>query len=160
MVAGRERASACQKALKLGLLKVSLGPESLDVRSVCVIRQLTRECRCLLATYPLANLVAVESKDGEVFFGRVRFLRLFILEIIILAERVVRDFGPGVDPAELPRLAEAFYRPDSARTRAAGGVGLGLHLCRLVAEAHGGTLVLRNAGPGLEVAMRWRPQAA
>lgn len=69
----------------------------------------------------------------------------------------VRDFGPGVDPAELPRLAEAFYRPDSARTRSAGGVGLGLHLCRLVAEAHGGTLELHNARPGLEVAMRWRP---
>jgi signal transduction histidine kinase len=72
----------------------------------------------------------------------------------------VRDFGPGVDPAELPRLAEAFYRPDGARTRAAGGVGLGLHLCRLVAQAHGGTLELRNAQPGLEVAMHWRPQAA
>lgn len=72
----------------------------------------------------------------------------------------VRDHGPGVDPAVLPQLAQAFYRPDSARTRSAGGVGLGLHLCRLVAQAHGGELVIRNAAPGLEVAMRWRPQAA
>lgn len=65
----------------------------------------------------------------------------------------VRDFGPGVPAAELSRLAEAFYRPDDARTREAGGVGLGLYLCRLVAEAHGGTLRLVDAKPGLEVAM-------
>ena len=63
----------------------------------------------------------------------------------------VRDHGPGVDEAALPHLAEPFYRPDSARTRASGGVGLGLHLCKLVAQAHGGTLTLRNAAPGLEV---------
>ncbi len=44
----------------------------------------------------------------------------------------VRDHGPGVAPEHLPRLTDAFYRPDSARTRAGGGVGLGLHLCRLV----------------------------
>jgi signal transduction histidine kinase len=66
----------------------------------------------------------------------------------------VRDHGPGVPPEHLPHLAEAFYRPDSARTRAAGGVGLGLHLCRQVAQAHGGTLVLRNATPGLAAEVR------
>ncbi|MFZ3141672.1 HAMP domain-containing sensor histidine kinase [Polaromonas sp.] len=63
----------------------------------------------------------------------------------------VRDYGPGVEGAALPHLAEPFYRPDSARTRATGGVGLGLYLCRLVAQAHGGSLTVCNAQPGLEV---------
>jgi signal transduction histidine kinase len=63
----------------------------------------------------------------------------------------VRDHGPGVPPEHLAQLAQAFYRPDSARQRATGGVGLGLYLCRLVAEAHGGRLELRNAEPGLAV---------
>ncbi len=66
----------------------------------------------------------------------------------------VRDFGPGVSEEALARLAEPFYRPDSARVRAAGGVGLGLYLCRLVAQAHGGTLTLRRAAPGLSVRAR------
>jgi signal transduction histidine kinase len=64
---------------------------------------------------------------------------------------VVRDFGPGVTAEELTRLAEPFHRGDPARQRSTGGVGLGLYLCRLVAQAHGGSLTLRNASPGLEI---------
>jgi len=67
----------------------------------------------------------------------------------------VRDHGPGVAADQLARLAEPFYRPDTARTRAAGGVGLGLYLSRLVAQSHGGTLELRNAAPGLLARVRW-----
>jgi signal transduction histidine kinase len=72
----------------------------------------------------------------------------------------LRDHGVGVPQDQLARLGEPFYRPDAARTRSAGGVGLGLHLCRQVAQAHGGELRIRNAQPGLEVAMVWRPAAA
>ncbi len=72
----------------------------------------------------------------------------------------VRDNGPGVTDEQLQRLAEPFYRADSARTRSAGGVGLGLYLCRLVAQAHGGELRIENASPGLRVAMHWRPAEA
>ncbi|MFN9745942.1 MAG: sensor histidine kinase [Betaproteobacteria bacterium] len=67
----------------------------------------------------------------------------------------LRDHGPGVADEQLARLGEPFHRPDAARTRSAGGVGLGLHLCRQVAQAHGGELRIRNARPGLEVAMVW-----
>jgi signal transduction histidine kinase len=65
----------------------------------------------------------------------------------------VRDHGPGVPDEEIGRLAEPFHRPDAARERRTGGVGLGLYLCRLVAEAHGGTLMLENARPGLRVSV-------
>ena len=67
---------------------------------------------------------------------------------VILA---VRDHGPGVEESQLPHLAEPFYRPDAARLRATGGVGLGLYLCRLVAIAHGAGFSIRNAQPGLEI---------
>ena len=65
----------------------------------------------------------------------------------------VRDHGPGVPDEQLPHLAQPFYRPDAARERATGGVGLGLYLCKLVAQAHGGTFTVRNALPGLEIAV-------
>jgi signal transduction histidine kinase len=69
----------------------------------------------------------------------------------------VRDHGPGVPEEQIDRLAQAFYRPDSARTRSAGGVGLGLYLCRLVAQAHGGQFSVRNAQPGLAVTVSLPP---
>jgi signal transduction histidine kinase len=63
----------------------------------------------------------------------------------------VRDHGAGVPDAALPHLAEPFYRPDAARERATGGVGLGLYLCKLVVLAHGGSFAVQNAQPGLQV---------
>jgi signal transduction histidine kinase len=65
----------------------------------------------------------------------------------------VRDHGPGVPQDQLPQLAQPFFRPDAARTREGGGVGLGLYLCKRVALAHGSTFSLRNAQPGLEVSV-------
>ncbi len=48
----------------------------------------------------------------------------------------VRDWGPGISPQELPHLFERFYRaPSRAQTE---GLGLGLYITRLIAEAHGG----------------------
>ena len=63
----------------------------------------------------------------------------------------VRDFGTGVEENQLPNLGQPFFRPDAARTREGGGVGLGLYLCRLVAQAHGGSFAVRNAQPGLAI---------
>ncbi len=71
----------------------------------------------------------------------------------------VRDFGHGVSAEQLAHLAEPFYRADSARQRSTGGVGLGLYLCRLVMQAHGGALRFRHAEPGLEVTACWPPDA-
>jgi PAS domain S-box-containing protein len=47
---------------------------------------------------------------------------------------VVRDSGPGLAPATLERLFEAFY------TTKPSGLGLGLSICRSIIEAHGGRL--------------------
>ncbi len=63
----------------------------------------------------------------------------------------MRDHGAGVAEDQLTQLTQAFYRTDAGRLRSTGGVGLGLYLCRLVVQAHGGQLALFNANPGLMV---------
>jgi two-component system OmpR family sensor kinase len=52
---------------------------------------------------------------------------------------VVRDEGAGLDPGHAAHVFERFYRSDESRSRASGGVGLGLAIVSAVAEAHGGT---------------------
>ncbi len=56
----------------------------------------------------------------------------------------VKDEGPGLPPDELERVFEPFYRVESSRNRDTGGSGLGLSIARDIAQAHGGSLVLRN----------------
>jgi C4-dicarboxylate-specific signal transduction histidine kinase len=46
----------------------------------------------------------------------------------------VRDSGPGIDPAHLERVFQAFY------TTKSGGVGMGLAICQSIIDAHGGRL--------------------
>jgi signal transduction histidine kinase len=60
----------------------------------------------------------------------------------------VRDEGPGIPPDELERVFEPLYRLDSSRNRETGGTGLGLSIARDIAQAHGGSLVLRNRPEG------------
>ena len=50
----------------------------------------------------------------------------------------VTDNGRGMEQAELAKITEAFYRVDKARSRSQGGAGLGLALCRQIAELHDG----------------------
>ena len=60
----------------------------------------------------------------------------------------VCDDGPGIPPEELEKVFEPFYRLESSRNRDTGGTGLGLSIARDVAQAHGGSLALRNRSEG------------
>lgn len=64
----------------------------------------------------------------------------------------ISDHGPGVPETALPYLFDAFYRPDTARTRETGGSGLGLAIAKTCAEATGGNITAANRQVGgLEV---------
>jgi len=61
----------------------------------------------------------------------------------------VKDYGEGIDEHHLPHLMEPFYRVDPSRQRDTGGYGLGLYLCKIIAQVHGGNLQItseKNSG--------------
>ncbi len=59
----------------------------------------------------------------------------------------VRDHGRGMKPEDLARIEEPFYMIDKSRSRAQNGAGLGLALCKRIAELHGTRLEFTSA-PG------------
>jgi signal transduction histidine kinase len=60
----------------------------------------------------------------------------------------VRDDGHGIPATALARIFERFGRADPARTRTAGGVGLGLSIVDAIVKAHGGKCTVRSDGDG------------
>jgi two-component system sensor histidine kinase BaeS len=58
----------------------------------------------------------------------------------------VTDTGVGIAPGDLPHIFDRFWRADTARTRTGErpGAGLGLAICKWIAEAHGGTIEVHS----------------
>ena len=72
-------------------------------------------------------------------------------------ELTVKDTGPGIPPAQLERIFEAFEQVDGSSSRTHGGVGIGLALCRAVASALEGDLSVESKeGEGAEFRL-WVP---
>ncbi len=59
----------------------------------------------------------------------------------------VEDEGPGIDPEEQDRVFDRFYQVDQTATRKVGGTGLGLYICRKLAEEIGARLWLERSQP-------------
>ncbi len=57
----------------------------------------------------------------------------------------VKDHGIGIAAEDLERVFEPFYRSDRSRTRATGGVGLGLAVVKRIVRAHHGTVSVESA---------------
>ena len=84
----------------------------------------------------LTNLV-----DNALKFGNRASIRIDDDRELIIA---ISDDGPGVPEELLERVFEPFYQLDDSRNRDTGDTGLGLSIARDIAQAHGGTLALRN----------------
>ena len=87
----------------------------------------------------LTNLIGNAIRHGEEnpIEVKVSFVNdRALLEII--------DQGEGIASEHLSQISEPFYRADRSRQRNTGGFGLGLYLCRLIVQAHGGSLSIKS----------------
>ncbi len=81
----------------------------------------------------------------------IRYGRRATVDVRDTPEQIVLrvlDEGPGIQPDELERAFEPFFRGETSRNRETGGTGLGLGIARNIARAHGGELTLQNRPAG------------
>ena len=110
--------------------------------------------------------------DDAVFVGERELTILLLRNLVVNAQRAggkeavrvtlhpdgfdVTDYGCGMTKEQIARAFEPFYKADKARTRSAGGAGLGLPLCRKIARLHHGELHMESEiGRGSRVCYRF-----
>jgi signal transduction histidine kinase len=132
-----------------------VNPTSEPIASLLV--EVERSYRPLLASCGLTLRVASDAGGAIARFDRDRILQVFsnLLgntmkfapaggSVVLTARTVrgaielaVRDSGAGIDAAALPHVFERFWQKDPHARR---GLGLGLHICKTIIEAHGGQI--------------------
>jgi signal transduction histidine kinase len=109
----------------------------------------------------MGRSVAVLGRARRPYLGRTQSLRRCLTNLIDNAVKFgesasvtledgqalrvkVTDRGPGIEPEEIERVFEPFYRARAALAQGIDGTGLGLGIARDIALGHGGDLKLRN----------------
>jgi len=159
----------------LNLARVEAGPAAQDLQNVD-LQRLGREVVADFIALAEARHIDLGVEADEAVYVRAEpdSLRILLNNLIDNALRYapehgrvdvivqqqgdgallrVRDNGPGVNPADLDRLADRFFRPEGSRP---GGCGLGLSIVRHIADSHGARLRMENcAGGGFSVSVEF-----
>ena len=126
---------ASRKSIKLeGTVEAGVDPIFMDTQAIG--RVLNNLISNALRHTPAGGLIKISARRGE--RG---------------VEVSVRDSGEGIQPEDIPRIFERFYRGDASRSRnrGMGGAGLGLAIARGIVRAHGGDIrVESEAGKGAQ----------
>ena len=88
----------------------------------------------------LTNAIKFTPKGGQV--------QVLLQRVNSHLELSVSDTGIGIPPDYLPHVFDRFSQKDSSSTRAYGGLGLGLAICKQLVELHGGSIRAASQGEG------------
>jgi signal transduction histidine kinase len=140
---------------------------SLDLRPVA-LPDVLRDAIDSVAQTPRASIVLECHEPIPCAHGDYEHLRRLFLNLLQNAARhtppegriaagveateagvvvTISDTGCGIAPEHLPHIGQPFYRVDAGRDRMHGGAGLGLAICRSIADAHSAALAV-DSSPG------------
>jgi PAS domain S-box-containing protein len=88
----------------------------------------------------LTNAIKFTPKEGQV--------QVVLQRVNSHVELSVSDTGIGISSSYLPHVFDRFSQKDSSSTRAFGGLGLGLAICKQIVELHGGVITAASQGEG------------
>jgi signal transduction histidine kinase len=98
----------------------------------------------------LSNAVKYSPAGGDIHVSLERLVDGVVL--------TVRDAGIGLPPGAAERIFEPFGRAANASRQGLPGMGLGLHICRQIAAAHGGRIWAESPGEGMGMTVGlWLP---
>lgn len=95
--------------------------------------------------YTLADPDRIREVITNVFDNAVKYTEQGKITMALtgndeLVQISIKDTGPGIPADDLPHLFQKFYRVDNSATRAIGGTGLGLFICKKIVELYNGRI--------------------
>jgi signal transduction histidine kinase len=145
---------------RLEIGRLDTQPEQLSVsdvvREVVALMEPIAEERGLEFVVPETPAVLVETDLGKLrqillnlVTNAIKFTEKGVVELTVEDEDehvvfVVRDTGPGIEPAHIDSVFNPFWQVDQSSTRRAGGTGLGLTVSRRLARLLGGDVDVRS----------------
>ena len=139
-----DKTMVCEKYAHI----IQLKEKEIQLEVQCSPLDLQKTADVDLLTSFVLNLVDNAGKASE-NGGKIR---------IIADDKalIVEDQGRGIAPEEIERVTEAFYMVDKSRSRKEGGAGLGLALCKEIADLHHWELTIESeSGNGTRVILLW-----
>ena len=112
-------------------------------------------------SYLMIDPVRVQLLLKNLIDNALRFNRIELgpieIQIKIVSNQLVfkiKDHGTGIPQQHIEHVVEPFYRVDESRQRKTGSFGLGLYLCNMIAQSHGGELTIESDHDGTLVFIR------
>ncbi|MDF2577087.1 MAG: phoR [Chlamydiales bacterium] len=143
-------------------------------RQECRLVEIAKKCRdILLTSYPDATIILEFEQEQQInISGEPQLIEVAIMNLMENGLKyspspatlkvsfgkseqekctwlAIEDKGVGIPDDDLPHIFERFYRVDKARSRKAGGAGLGLSIVQLAIQKHNGAIAVKsNLGEG------------
>lgn len=113
-----------------------------DNHSISIEKELLK----VLLLNLLDNAIKASEKDSEIYLGVFESGDRMVIE--------VRDNGIGMDKEHLDKIIEPFYMVDKSRSRRNNGAGLGLSICKKIADIHNADMSIEsrpNEGTSIKI---------
>jgi len=159
------------KKIANSLLELATLRNYTPVKTEIIISELFEDiCQTLQKPLQDENIKLVCKKDTDILIGQEDLIKSLLLNLCHNAIRAVADSneshpqiclqatqknnhrvisvtdnGCGISAEDIAKITEPFYRVDKVRNREQGGTGLGLTLCKQIAEAHGAEMAIESA---------------
>lgn len=143
--------------LKLAREPVNLGAELEgiieDARALAADSRLSFEVELVPQTVVHADRTLLRTALFNLFSNAVKYnqpggrVRIELKSVGNAIEFAIGNTGPGIPPADRPKIFDRFHRANRAGNARTDGIGLGLSLAREIIRAHGGELELKESPP-------------
>ena len=132
-------------------------------RGICLSSHMEENCTVLAREDDIYQILFNVAENGVKYNRDNGTLEILLYRRDSSVVLICNDDGVGIPEDEMPRIFERFYRVDKARSREAGGSGIGLAIVHDMVEKYHGTITVaarKSGGSRFTITFPWYERGA